>query len=86
MHGTHVELKKLMTTQLPLRRARSNGSSSMVVLRTEGAGLPMSGLSTNPTLSSVPDLLAARIQNRPASTAATPSTMNGATRRRDGAG
>ena len=56
----------------------------VVTPSTDGAGRPMSGLSTNPTLSSVPDLLAASIQNSPAMTAATASTMNGATRLREG--
>lgn len=70
--GTHVELKKLSTTQLPLRRARSNGPSSMVVVRTSGAGRPSSGDST--TGSGPPDARASIATRRTRTTATAAET------------
>ena len=43
MHGTHSGSKKLSTTQLPLRRERSNGVPSSSVPVASGAGRPSNG-------------------------------------------
>ena len=79
MHGTHSGSKKLSTTQLPLRRDRSNGVPSSSVPVASGAGRPSSGESDiSPSFGSAP----ASTTNSPARTAKTTSTIHGARRRR----
>src|ERR1043165_367920 len=83
LHGRQLDWKKFSTTQLPLRRLRSNGLPSSVVLMTAGAGLP---LRNEDVTSGCSVLLAASTTNSAASRAATASETNGATRRRRSAG
>ena len=72
--GTHVELKKFSTTQLPLRRERSNCPPSSVADRTAGAGRPSNGDSA---VSPSPGSASASTASSPTRTAPTAAAING---------